>query len=349
MLSHKSIGHLQAEPEDEFRGSENHLGGVHNKSGMRRVAVIENPISGQHTARRKTIVQHTLTALHGAGIEVEHLLIEGPGSGAALAREAIAHGCDTVLVCGGDGTVHEVMQCLVGTDVALGVIPLGTANALAANLGLAKSPAKAIRALLTAVPTQIPVGRIFYHDQEGVDRSRFFTVAAGVGADALLMARMDPGLKRRMGYALYMLEAFRIWLSHPFPLFQARFTAKGNGAPRVIEMSQLLAVRVRSFGGALGELVPSASLHNQRLRLVAFKTRSRVRYLRFLLAVLVGRHTFTGDVELLKADSVECMPRPGSLAAVFVEADGEVLGHLPVRIEVAAQTLTLLIPRDAQP
>jgi diacylglycerol kinase (ATP) len=349
LQSDKSIGHLQAEPEDEKQGADIRLGGVQNKAGMRRVALLDNPASGQLTPRRKSMVEDALTALRGAGIEVEHLVIDGPGSGAALAREAISRGCDAVVVCGGDGTIHEVLQCLVGTDVALGVVPLGTANALAANLGLAKSPAKAIRALLTAVPTQIPVGRIFYRDSEGADRSRFFTVAAGVGADALLMARMDPGLKRRMGYALYMLEAVRIWLSHPFPLFKASFKARGNGAPHVAEISQLLAVRVRSFGGALGQFVPTASLHNHRLRLVAFKTRSRIRYLRFLLAVLFGRHTFNGDVELLKADSVECLPRDGALGPVLVEADGEVLGHLPVRIEIAVQTLTLLIPRDAQP
>ncbi len=349
MQSHKSTGHLQAEPEDEKKGADVRLDGVHNKAGMRRVALLDNPASGQLTPRRKAIVQNTLTALHEAGIAVEHLVTDSPGSGAALAREAISRGCDAVVVCGGDGTIHEVLQCLVGTGVALGVVPLGTANALAADLGLAKSPENAIRSLLTAVPTQVPVGRIFYRDKEGVDRSRYFTVAAGVGADALLMARMDPRLKRRMGYALYLFEAIRIWLSHPFPLFHASFTADSNEVPRVAEISQLLAVRVRSFGGALGKLAPSASLHNHRLRLIAFKTRSRIRYSRFLLAVLFGRHTFSGDVELLNADSVECSPRAGSLAPVFVEADGEVLGHLPVRIEIAAQTLTLLIPRDAQP
>jgi diacylglycerol kinase family enzyme len=350
LQSHKLRGDLLAERGDEAeQPAQIRLSGAQNETGLHRVALLDNPASGQTTPRRDVIVEKTLAALRAADIAAEHLVIDGPGSGAALTRQAIADGCDAVLVCGGDGTVHEVMQCLVGTDVALGVIPLGTANALAANLGLSKSPAKAIQALLTAIPTQVPVGRITYRDDEGVDRWRYFTVAAGVGADALLMSRMDPGLKRRMGYALYVLEAVRLWVSHPFPLFQARFTARSGGAPRTIEISQLLAVRVRSFGGALGELVPSASLHNHRLRLLAFKTRSRFRYLLFLLAVLTGRHTFNREVELLKADSVDCMPRDGSLVPVYVEADGEVLGQLPVRLEIAAETLTLLIPRDAKP
>ena len=72
--------------------------------------------------------------------------------------------------------------------------------------------------------------------------------------------------------------------------------------------------------------------------------------MRFLLAVLAGRHTFNGEIELLKTASIECRPRNGSSARVLVEADGEVLGHLPVRLEVAHETtLQLLVPLDAKP
>src|SRR5215469_9675486 len=169
---------------------------------INRVALVDNPASGLLSSRRNTTVQTALAALQSAGVEVEHLTIDGPGSGAELAREAIARGCDSVIVCGGDGTVHEVLQALVGTDVALGVVPMGTANALASDLGLAKSPAKAIRALLAAKPVQVRVGRIFYRNGDGDEHSRYFTVSAGVGADALLMALMYPALKRRFGYLL---------------------------------------------------------------------------------------------------------------------------------------------------
>jgi diacylglycerol kinase (ATP) len=315
---------------------------------MRRVALVDNPASGQPSPRRQSIVRDTLAALRQAGVETAQYTIDGPGSGSQLALQAIEGGCDAILVAGGDGTVHEILQSLVGTDVALGVVPMGTANALASDLGLAGSPAKAIHRLLRAEPVKVPVGRITFRAQDGSDQSRYFTVAAGVGADALLMARMDPVLKRRLGYFLYLVEAFRIWASHPFPLFQASFV-NGGGIPRTEQASQLLAVRVRSFGGVLGRLAPGASLHSHNLALLAFKTRSRLRYLLFLLAVLVSRHTFRREVELIAANAVECQPASGSSTPIYVEADGEVLGHLPVRIEIAAETLTLLVPPDAQP
>jgi YegS/Rv2252/BmrU family lipid kinase len=316
---------------------------------MQRVALIYNPVSGQYLGRRKAAVQDALAVLGNAGIAAEAFVTSGAGSAKAYAEQAVSAGCDTVIACGGDGTVHEVLQSLAGTEAALGVVPLGTANALAANLGLIASPANVVRTLLEAIPVRVAVGRIHFLDNDGIPGSRYFTVAAGVGADALLMSRLDARLKRRLGYVLYMIEAFRIWATHSFPLFEVAIPANGTHAARVIEVSQLLVVRVRSFGGALRYLAPGASLHNDTLSLLAFKTRSRLRYFLFLLAVLAGRHTFAREVELIEAASLDCRPLKGSRDTLFVEADGEVLGRLPVRIEMVPQALKLLIPKNARP
>jgi diacylglycerol kinase (ATP) len=315
---------------------------------MRRVALIYNPASGQYSARRKAAVQQVLDVLRASGVEAEAFVTDTPGSATIHAGQAVRDGFDAILACGGDGTVHEVLQSLVGTDVALGVIPLGTANALASNLGLAGAPVKAARALLSASPTRVPVGRIHFQNGRGPE-SRYFLVAAGVGADALLMSRLDPKLKRRLGYILYMIEAFKIWATDPLPLFQAEFSSNGHGPDQIAEVSQLLAVRVRSFGGALREFAPGATLHSPALHLIAFGTRSRYLYLRFLLAVLAGRHTFASKIQLVETATVDCRARNGSQETLYVEADGEVLGHLPARMETVPDALMLLVPEGAQP
>jgi YegS/Rv2252/BmrU family lipid kinase len=316
---------------------------------MRRVALIYNPVSGQHSARRSAAIGEILAVLRAAGVEAEAFETGAPGSATTLAKRAVEAGCDTVLACGGDGTVHEAAQSLVGTEVALGVIPLGTANALAADLGLAGKPARAAAKLLQAEPVRVSVGRIHYQDIAGHAGARYFLVAAGIGADALLMARLDARLKRKLGYILYLIEAWRIWATSSFPLFEAELPADGNGGGRVLDVSQLLAVRVRSFGGVLRELAPGASLRNGNLNLLAFKTQSRFRYLRFLLAALAGRQKSTAAVEMIETPSIECRPRPESRETLFVEADGEVLGTLPVRLEVVPHSLSLLIPPGVQP
>jgi YegS/Rv2252/BmrU family lipid kinase len=316
---------------------------------MRRVALIYNPASGQHSMGRRAAIDNALAILREAGVDAEALETLAPGSAGVLAGEAVRRGCDTVLACGGDGTVHEVLQSMVGTNVALGVVPLGTANALAANLGLRSSPAKAVRKLLTADPVRVSVGQISYQDAAGSTCSRYFTVAAGVGADALFLSRLDPSLKRRFGYLLYIIEAFRLWATHSFPLFEAAFVEGASTQPRIEQISQLLAVRIRDFGGILHNFAPGATLHKNGLRLIAFKTRSRLAYFRFLMAVMIGRQSFSGEIELLDAVSVECRLSHGASQRVFAEADGELLGDLPVRIEIAPQSVTLLIPAGAQP
>lgn len=318
-------------------------------STLRRVALIYNPASGQISPRRSAALRSVISIFEDAGIEVESFETDGPGSGAAYARQCAAQGFDAVLACGGDGTVHEVLQGVVGTNVALGVLPLGTANALAANLGLISSPDRVARMLLESSPVRVPVGKIHFHHRDGVADSRYFVVAAGIGADALLMSRLDSRLKRRLGYLLYLIEAFRIWATDPFPLFEVDLTLNGSGTRQSIEASQLLAVRVRSFGGVLRRLAPGATIHNPNLSLIAFQTRSRLHYLRFLLAVIAGRHTFNGVVQLHDSHEVNCRARNGSRDTLHVEADGEVLGFLPVKIEVVPDAVTIMVPPHAEP
>ncbi len=337
------------EEKSDVRGGASPSSQRNPLSTMHRVAVIYNPASGQRSSRRDKDIQHILSVLHENGINAHRMETNAPGSAAMHAREALQLGCDAVLACGGDGTVHEIIQELVGKSIALGVIPMGTANALAQNLRLGRSPAKAIRSLLTAMPAQIPVGRIHFKSPMGERQSRFFTVAAGIGADALLMSALDTTLKRRLGYVLYLIEAARVWLTNSFPVFRASFRGEGHALSGEAEVSQILAIRVRSFGGALGELAPGATLHGDKLRLIAFKTRSRMRYLLFLLGVLVGRQTFSGTVELLDAIAVDCHQSNESSDTILVEADGEVLGCLPARLEIADEKLTLLIPPEARP
>ncbi|MFZ0305089.1 MAG: diacylglycerol kinase family protein [Terracidiphilus sp.] len=313
---------------------------------MHRVALIYNPASGQYSTRRKAAIEEVLGVLRGAGIEADAFVSETVGSAEEYAKRAVREGCDAILACGGDGTVHAVLQSVVGTETALGVIPLGTANALASNLGLVGSPGKAARKLVDAVPTRVPVGRIHFENGAGPE-SRYFLVAAGVGPDALLMSRMEPGLKRKLGYALYMIEAFRIWATHSFPMFEVAFASNGHGPDSVAEVSQLLAVRVRSFGGVLNQFVPGATLHSDALHLIAFGTRSRLDYFNFLMAALAGRHSFAKKIELVETATVDCRAINGD--NLFVEADGEVLGHLPARMESVPDAVKLLVPRGAKP
>jgi len=158
--------------------------------------------------------------------------------------------------------------------------------------------------LLAATTVQVPVGHIIYRDAQCDKCSHYFTVAAGVSADAHFMSRLDLWLKRRFGYALYMVEGLRVLATHSFSLLKAAYVAHESHKSREEEVSQLLAVRIREFGGILHTLAPGATLHKDRLCSVAFKTHSRLQYLGFILAIICKRKAYSHKIELLDAVTV---------------------------------------------
>src|SRR3954466_7270410 len=151
---------------------------------MRKAALFYNPLSGRRKKHRVKDVEAAVAILRAAGIEVEVAPTKAASDAAAQVRMAVRDGFDTIIACGGDGTIHDVLQGLAGKDEALGIIPLGTANAMAHDLRLPLTPVEGAKALLTAIPKRIAVGKIDYRDFNDLPTFRYFTVAAGVGVDA---------------------------------------------------------------------------------------------------------------------------------------------------------------------
>jgi diacylglycerol kinase (ATP) len=309
---------------------------------MRKALLLYNPLSGRRHGRRVDEVECARAVLQAGGVDATSAATAGPSDAAEQAKQAIRDGCDTVFACGGDGTVHDVVQGLVGSDAALGVIPLGTANSLANDLGLPLSPKGAARAALTAQPRRIAVGRVACQDLNGEKNTRYFTVTAGVGMDAHLFYKMSPLAKRRLGMAAYYVKATRLWLTHKIENFAVDFDAETG---RSEEVGQLLAVRIRNFGRVLRELAPGASLDRDDLRLVLFHTRSRAAYLRYVLRGLLGQTWQVPGIELVHSSCVQCRSIEAEASSrIFVEADGELLGTLPAEISVVPDALTILAP-----
>jgi YegS/Rv2252/BmrU family lipid kinase len=307
---------------------------------MRKALMLYNPLSGRRHGRRVNDVESAQAVLRAGGVEATSAATAGPGDAAEQVKQAIRDGCDTVFACGGDGTVHDVVQGLIGSDTALGIIPLGTANSLANDLGLPLSPMGSAQAALNAKPRRIAVGRVAYQDFQGGKNARYFTVTAGVGVDAHLFYKLNPMAKRHLGMAAYYAKATRLWLTHKME----EFVIEMEGEPsRSAEVSQLLAVRIRHFGGVLRELAPGASLDRDDLRLVLFHTRNRAAYLGYVLRGLLGANWQIPGIELVHAERVNCRSRVES-SRIFVEADGELLGTLPAEISVVTDALTILVP-----
>lgn len=315
---------------------------------MQRVAILYNPRSGRGRSRRRADVESAAAVFRKHGLQVELEATAGPHRAGQQARNFIQAGYDTVVASGGDGTIHDVLQGMVGSEAGLAVLPLGTANSLASDLGLSRNPAKAAAQLLAAEKRRIAIGCIEYERATGRRESRYFTVAAGVGVDAALFYDLNAGFKARYGMAAYVSESVRQWAVQKFHRFRVEWFDSEKQAKRDELVTQLLAVRIANFGGVLKQLAPGADLLRDDLRLVLFKTASRARYLRFVTGRLIGQNWADSQIELVNATQVTCLPhRDNGTArhpAIYSEADGEILGRLPVEISVLPGAFHLLIP-----
>lgn len=307
---------------------------------MRKATILFNPNSGRH--RRERELSRAVGILQSAGVHTD-LTVCGSSEEATLhARVAIAAGSDTVIACGGDGTVHDVIQSLAGTPVALAILPFGTANALAHDLGLPLRPSSAAQALVDGEVRRIPLGRIEYHDFAGKTCSRVFTVAAGVGVDAHLFYKLNRDLKKQAGMAAYYMKAWSLWATHRMRRFDVEYT-NGTGERRQTTLTELLAVRIRFFGNILRELLPGASLDYPHLRAVMCRTDSRNAYLQYVAGALLGWQRNIKGIDLVSASEITCDLLPGG-DRVYVEADGELLGRLPARMTMQPDALSLVVP-----
>jgi YegS/Rv2252/BmrU family lipid kinase len=320
---------------------------------MRKAALLYNPESGGSRARRQAELESVLALLRGANVEAQLIFTDSRAHAKEKARQAVLAGFDTIFACGGDGTIHNVIQVLANTSAALAILPMGTANALAHDLGLPMNIAAAARVALEAAPRRVALGHIQCLDLEGQPRARFFIVAAGAGVDAHLFYKLHTGTKQRMGMAAYYAKAWQLWFTHPMTRFLVEFCETGSGESRRADVTELMAVRIRNFGGVLQELAPGASLERNDLRVVFCSTASRLAYLLYVTRGLLRRSWKIPGIDLAHSSRVSCqyLRAPASPEAspkaepnVYVEADGELVGTLPAEITIAPDALTLLAP-----
>ncbi len=316
---------------------------------MRKAALLYNPESGGSRQRQREL-QAALEIIREGGVEAELFPTDSREHAGEEARRAIASGCDTIFAAGGDGTIHNIAQVLASSSVALGILPMGTANALAHDLGIPLQVPDAAKAALGGRIRRVALGRITCTGLNGLPITRYFVVAAGVGVDAHLFYKLHSGVKQRLGMAAYYAKAWHLWFTYPMTRFRVDYTEQEATAPKSAEVTELLAVRIRHFGGVVRELAPGASLDRDDMRLILCHTGSRLAYLAYVTRSLLRRNWTIPGIELAHSTKARCdyLPASGtdleSRQRLYVEADGELLGSLPAEITVEPNALNLLAP-----
>jgi len=252
-------------------------------------------------------------------------ITNSPGEARLLAEQAAADGCERVVAAGGDGTINEVVNGLAGSQTALGLLPLGTMNVFATELGL---PIGNLRKCWDVVEHGLikPVDLLRAND-------RHFVQLAGIGFDAQVVAATSFDFKKTLGPLSYIISATQIASKKPPSL-----TIRGGGSTR--QGSFVLIGNGRYYGGPF-VLFKHARIDDGMLDVLIFKNLGYLDIVRYLQAIVLGNHTALSDVEYFQTPNV----RVTSTEPVPVEVDGDVIGTLPVSFKVMPRSLRVLVPR----
>jgi diacylglycerol kinase (ATP) len=264
--------------------------------------------------------------LKKVGIVAELTPTEAAGHATELAREAVAAGADLILVLGGDGTINEVANGMIPSRVPLAILPGGTANVLANELGLGNALERAIARLGPCAERRIAAGKLCTPFRD----PRYFLLMAGAGLDATIVTKVNPALKARAGKLAY-------WIAGLGEFFGAvgQFHAMIDG--RQTQHGFALVSRVRNYGGDM-EIASGASLLSNDFEVVLFEGSNPLRYAAYMTAVTLRQIKSMPGVRSVRAQHVEFS------GSAHLQIDGEYAGRLPASLEMAPDALTLLIP-----
>ncbi len=296
------------------------------QAGPRRVLVIHNPTAGRHKRRR---LLEVIERLERWGAAVTCRETRRRGDGEVFAAEASAEAFDAVVAAGGDGTVNEVLNGLGDGPggVALGVIPLGTANVLACEIGIDPANSDQIARAIAFGPAR----RVHL----GLANGRRFLLMAGAGLDAHVVAGVNVALKRRAGKLAYVVESLRQAMDYDFPLL----TIRADGVE--YEGRMAVACKGRFYGGPF-IAAPDASLEAPKLDLCILPNSGVAGMLRYGLALPLGRLPGLPEVRVISARNIVITGPRGAP----VQGDGDIVARLPAEISVAAETVDLICPES---
>lgn len=289
-----------------------------------KTLLIVNPFSGARGQRWKNL--DLPRTVHGWFPEATLHLTIGEGDATVAAARAVTEGYELVVAVGGDGTINEVLNGLIGSDVQLGILPAGTENVLAKERCVPSSLEKAAQFVRDTPVRKTDVVRV---------AGRHFLCFAGIGLDALVVERIQPEAKARLGAMAYVMTAFDLIFKYQETARTATITVDDQ-PPMKLGFWQMLCCNIQTYGGGLRP-APRASMHDGLLDLVVWPRADLPGIIHQVVATATGAHLGLADVKYLQGRRIEVVTEPPSM----VQIDGELLGETPVIFELLPQALSV--------
>jgi len=279
-----------------------------------------NPAAGRSPLSGKRL-NALLERLLQAGIRCEPVMSE-PGCGSSASSLDLRNK-GLLLVYGGDGTIHQAIQQVAAHPVRMALLPAGTANVLARELGIPLDPEQAIDVIKRGYVRRIYLGQ---------SEDRYFHLMAGVGLDAYIIQAVGPRLKKALGVGAYWVAGLLAFRRYPLTEFEIEL----DGHPYTGTFA--VVANARNYGGGL-HIAARADLGDPCLDVCLFTSRHKSRFFRYLSAAFKGAHVSYPDVVYRKVSSVRIHgPK------LPVQMDGEVVGQIPASLSVWKPGLEIYAP-----
>jgi len=307
--------------------------------GIKDAILIYNPTSGRKRHRRFVEIERAARILKDAGLTTELAPTTGPGTATKIAAQAVEQRRGMVIACGGDGTINEIINGLAGSSVPMALLPAGTANILAKELGIPWDIPRAARLIPGGTIRRIALGHVLplngNHSAVMPREDRYFLSVGGAGPDGAIVNGVHGGLKKSTGVFAYWVEGFRQLFGYGFP----EICVRSGGRER--KATILVAGRTVNYGGPF-KITTEANLFEDSFEFLTNSRRSRLAYLACLPALWLGTLRKMEGVEAWKA--VETICEAAGSEPVFAQVDGEPVGQLPLAFRIVPDALSIVTP-----
>lgn len=267
--------------------------------------------------------------LQEKGFGTKILLTEKSNDATRLAEEAVREKPYAIIAAGGDGTINEVINGMVKSDIPLAILPLGTTNVLAKELGIPEYIKGAVEAAVSQKPRTVSLGRIELNPGTDSAFYRYFCLMAGIGFDGKTVHDINNAVKRKSGKAAYIFSGIKNLLHYsPNQLFY-------NIDGKEYAGFSSITGKAGKYGGNF-KITPDASLSSPTLYTCIFQGNKRSDLLRYVFRIMTGRLFDERDIVYLKSASVEV------LGTAHIQIDGDYLGLTPAKITVEKDALQII-------
>jgi diacylglycerol kinase (ATP) len=295
---------------------------------MRQICLIVNPAAGNLLTRHDITGMIERLRAHHWEVEIHRTACRGHAT--EIARRAARRSYPFVVAVGGDGTIHEVANGLIGTPTALSVVPTGTGNVWASEIQMPNGPDALLSTLHTGEVRSVDVG---------LANDRYFLTVASIGVDSLTISRTRTWIKRLFGRPSYAATGLRELLR--FRPTQAQISTQGQVFECHLQM--VVISNTRSYGGVF-DIAASATIDDGYLDVVIYTGQGLSTAAKHLLRTTLGRHTSAQDVMSQQVKSIRILALP----KLPVHADGEIICFTPVTVTCQPQSLNVLTPPNSR-